>query len=61
MLNILGYFGRNKQNSYHGYAALINFRKVAIAVDILMEKGNEFLQSKIPSGRSFGIRRLEDN
>ena len=45
---------------------LINFLKVAIAVDVLMEKGKEFLQSKMLSSRSlwnikfFGIRRSED-
>ena len=43
----------------------ISFLKVVIAVDVLMGTGNEFLQPKMPSGRSlwdikcFGIRRSE--
>ena len=31
---------------------LINFQKVAIAVDVRLKKGNEFLQPKMPSSRS---------
>ena len=32
---------------------VINFLKVVIAVDVIIETGNEFLQPKMPSGISF--------
>ena len=34
---------------------LINFLKVVIAVDVLMETNNEFLQQKMPSSRECDI------
>ena len=52
-----------KENEIKGF--VINFLNVVIAVDVLRETGNEFLQPKMPSGRSlwnikfFGIRRSE--
>ena len=38
----------------------INFLKVVIAVDVLMETSNEFLQQKISSSRSLQIIKFFD-